>query len=167
MRDYIAMKFNVKSQMISIAKHDIPQPCSREQLDQARQDIREALTIPIDAVVYCYNGSIKPWQCPEKTVLFMQTAFNNARNVFLLILTQDVQQFTKLIERYKLPKKHVRIMRVAHAHMYDYLAAADYGLMFREPHVVNWTSRPTKALEYRAAGLKIIHNNTVAMLTRL
>jgi hypothetical protein len=48
--------------------------------------------------------------------------------------------------------------------IYHYLAAADIGIIFRKPHIINWISRPTKILEYQAVGLKIIHNNTVAML---
>ena len=46
-----------------------------------------------------------------------------------------------------------------------YLCAADAGILLRKKDVVNWVARPTKILEYRAAGLKIIHNDTVAMLT--
>ena len=49
--------------------------------------------------------------------------------------------------------------------VFRYLSVADAGLLFREKNVVNWVSRPTKMLEYRSVGLKIIHNNTVAWLS--
>jgi len=35
-------------------------------------------------------------------------------------------------------------------------------MLFREQTIVNWTSRPTKLLEYQAVGLEVVHNNTVA-----
>jgi len=49
--------------------------------------------------------------------------------------------------------------------LYVYLAAADYGLLFRHKDIINWVSRPTKMLEYQAVGLKIIHNNTIEWLS--
>jgi hypothetical protein len=56
------------------------------------------------------------------------------------------------------------VRNVPHGMIYRYLAACDIGLIFREPHLINWTSRPTKVLEYQAAGLEIVHNNTIDFL---
>ena len=37
-------------------------------------------------------------------------------------------------------------------------------MLVREKDIINCVSRPTKMLEYQSAGLKIVHNNTVAWL---
>ena len=65
---------------------------------------------------------------------------------------------------YYINKQNYIIKTVAYSEIYKYLSAADYGIIFREINVLNWISRPTKALEYEAVGLKIIHNNTVKWL---
>ena len=58
------------------------------------------------------------------------------------------------------------ITTISHADIYRYLAAADAGIVLRESHPINWVSRPTKILEYQAAGLAIVHNNTIGYITR-
>jgi hypothetical protein len=85
-------------------------------------------------------------------------------HALLLVLTPDAFIFKQLLAEENIPAAHYRICTVAHQQMYHYLAAADIGLLFREPHLLNWVSRPTKALEYRAVGLQIIHNNTIGFL---
>ncbi len=80
------------------------------------------------------------------------------------MLTQDTDYFAALCVKHVLPSHSYHIIFVPHHEIYHYLAAADAGIIFREAHIINWVSRPTKILEYQAVGLKIIHNNTVAML---
>ena len=82
---------------------------------------------------------------------------------FLLVLTQNVPAFEQLVQQ--LDKQSYCIVTVKHDEIYRYLSAGDIGMLFREPHIINWISRPTKVLEYQAVGLQIVHNNTVALLT--
>jgi hypothetical protein len=39
-------------------------------------------------------------------------------------------------------------------------------MIMREANIVNWTSRPIKAIEYLKAGLEIIHNGTIQWIVR-
>ena len=78
---------------------------------------------------------------------------------FLLILSQDKETFKVLLK--DVSQNNYKIISVPHVEVKKYLAACNYGLLFREKHIVNWVSRPTKALEYQAAKLEIIHNKTV------
>lgn len=146
---------------VTVATDDIPAPMPVAEKDTARAQIRLLLNITTQTV-YCYNGSAKPWQCPELVISFFKKHKNNS---VLLILTQDIQAFEKLLM--EIPKSQYRLCTVEHSDIYRYLAAADYGIIFREQSIVNWTSRPTKVLEYQAVGLPIIHNNTIAYLDPL
>ncbi|TET34216.1 hypothetical protein E3J61_03170 [Candidatus Dependentiae bacterium] len=167
LRSYLIETFNAPADKIMVADHDVPSAISPAQRSTWRTEIRELLKIPHHAYVYVYNGSAKPWQCPQETVQFFVREYQKNPDAFLLVLTQDTGTFKTLIKRYALPPNAFHITRVAHTKIYRYLAAADAGMLLRKPHIINWVSRPTKALEYHAVGLKIIHNNTISMLKNI
>lgn len=162
--EYLVTVYHADRRKITIAKHDIPHKINPVQLTNWKIQTRTELNIPMQATVYCYNGSIKPWQCPEQVITRFVTHRTQNPHAFLLILTQDTDAFKILIQKYHIPIDAYRILHVAHSDIYRYLAGADIGMLFRDPHIVNWVSRPTKALEYAAVNLTIEHNNTVSWL---
>lgn len=164
LQEYLITHFGTPAHHITIAKLDLPPHCTQEQITYWKHTVRTELGIPHDAIVYCYNGSIKPWQCPQETITyFLEKRIADPR-AFLLVLTQDKEAFKKLIHKNNVPTNSYGVLCVPHTEIYRYLAAGDVGLLFRKAHIINWTSRPTKILEYQAAGLSIQHNNTVAWL---
>lgn len=162
--EYLITTHDADRTKISIATHDIPPIIAPSQLASWKQLTRNELKIPHDAIVYCYNGSIKAWQCPEQVITYFKQKYQENSKAFLYILTQDKQQFEQLIKEYTLATHSYCVLNVHHNDIYRYLAGADVGLMFRKSHIVNWVSRPTKALEYASVGLTIVHNNTVSWL---
>ena len=164
LKEYLIKTYGTLSGNITIAQDDIPLTFTPEKKMCWRKQIRNQLNINQDAYVYCYNGSAKPWQCPEKVIQFFTEKLHHNPQAILLILSQDTNVFLSLIKKNNLSETHYRIAHVPHNEIFNYLASTDAGLLFREPHIINWISRPTKALEYQAVQLKIIHNNTVAYL---
>lgn len=164
LQEHLMQAFELPESATTVAAHDTPAAIPLKTKLAWRQEVRQELNIPETASVYCYNGSIKAWQCPHEALAYFYARYKEDTHAFLLILTQDVKEFNELIAAYKLPETAYAVRSVPHASIYKYLAAADHGLVFREPHVINWTSRPTKILEYQAVGLNIVHNNTIAYL---
>ncbi|MFC1841562.1 hypothetical protein ACFLYA_00655 [Candidatus Dependentiae bacterium] len=164
MKAHLHKNFKAKISNITVATDDIPDKIEKNKVLQWRAEIRKDLHIAHNAHVYCYNGSVKPWQCPQMVVDFFSSKIKHNNKSFLLVLTQDTQQFEAIMQKANIPKHNYVIKRVAHHNIYNYLAAADYGIIFRKNNIVNWVARPTKILEYNAAGLEIIHNNTVGFL---
>jgi len=164
LKTYIVAQFGVNEKNITIAKHDIPQTIDKNLITHWRHKIRTQLQIPFTHTVYCYNGSVKPWQCPDKVIDFFENKLKKDENSFLLILTQDKNQFEKILKQSTIDQKNYVLKTVAHTDIYKYLAACDCGIIFRENNIINWVSRPTKILEYQSVGLKIIHNNTIEIL---
>lgn len=164
LKDFLVEKYHTPPHAISIATADIPPVIPNDLRTAWRTQTRIELNIPADWTVYCYNGSTKAWQCPHKVISFFQEQLIYHPQSLLLILSQDTRSFVPLLAQHHISATHYRMLTVTHKNIYRYLAAADYGLLLREPSIVNWVSRPTKLLEYRAAGLKVIHNNTVALL---
>ena len=95
---------------------------------------------------------------------FFKTKLAQDSQAFLLILSSQADIFIKLMELSQINSTNYYITGVRHQEIYQYLAIADFGLILREPHLLNWVSRPTKALEYAAVGLTVLHNNTVNWL---
>jgi hypothetical protein len=163
LKEYLITNYHTHKNRIFISQKDIPKSISVEQKIKWSKDIREKLNVPNNYEIYCYNGSAKVWQCPKETVSFFTEKLKTNSNIFLLILTQNKDTFTALLK--DIPSTHYKILCVNHHEVSKYLSACNYGLLFREKNIVNWVSRPTKALEYKAAHLKIIHNDTIEYLT--
>ena len=166
LRDHLISYFDAPASKTVVSDHDVPPPIPTEQLKQWRTATRIKLHIAPTAQVYVYCGSAHPCQCADVSIDFFCKKYRENNRSFLLILSTDHERFKEIIAQYQLPKNSYHITRVPHADIYRYLAAADAGLLFRRQHIINWVSRPTKALEYRAVGLEIIHNNTIAMLQK-
>jgi hypothetical protein len=166
LRDYLVQSFNAQETMIALAKHDIPAHIKPAQRIEWRAQVRVELGIAPDAHVYCYSGSSYSWQCIEETLEFFKAEYEKNPKSFLLILTQHTQQIKKLLAGFKFPAQAYRLLEVKPEHVARYLSAADSGILFRKKDIINWVSRPTKFLEYQAADLNIIHNQTVACIAR-
>lgn len=163
LEDYLITTYHADSTSIILACLDIPAKLMQRDIQEWRSSIRNKLGIAQSTTIYCYNGSLKPWQCPRETLTYFKQEQLKNKDSFLLILTQDKAEFEQLIFQEKL-EKYCKIITLHHKDIYNYLAACDIGLVFREQSIVNWVSRPTKILEYQAVGLSIAHNNTIAML---
>ncbi len=164
LRAYCIDQWNTPPDKIAVSTHDIPAAVSIAQKKIWRKEIRARLGLK-DQIVYVYAGSAHIWQCPQETIQFFCNEYAQNKNAFLLILTAEQEAFKKIIESAGIPHTNYLILTISHNAIYQYLAAADIGLLFRKNHIINWVSRPTKALEYQAVGLPIKHNNTVEMLT--
>ena len=164
LRDYLIIIFEANKNSITIATHDIPEQYSQKIIAAWRDQTRNFLGISPNAYVYCYNGALKSWQCADQIISFFKQQTKKNRNSFLLVLTEDKNFFQATLATHAIDPRYFCVISVKHADIYRYLSAADTGIIFREPHIVSWVSRPVKAMEYEAVGLKIIHNGTVAWL---
>jgi hypothetical protein len=166
LKDYLIHVFHAEPSKIVIATKDIPKSIDKCQAVAWKSRTRDELGIPEDAIVYCYSGSFKPWQCASQTIeSFSFQYFKNSKS-FMLILTQDKDVFKAELNKFKIPSGNYKIVSVNPDDILRYLCAADFGMLLREQDVINWVSRPTKMLEYQACGLKIVHNNTIAWLAK-
>lgn len=162
LQEYLVETFGADSASCTLASDDVPAKIDESYIVQWRDEIRKKLKIPSYFTVYCFSGAAKPWQCPHLVVDFFKKQYAQNKNVFLLVLTQDVSFFQQALSKF--PNDNYHLSFVKHEDVYKHLASADIGLVFREPGIVSWIARPVKAMEYEAAGLNIIHNSTVDWL---
>ena len=162
---YLELHYGANPALTRVADYDVPTKLTHEERTAWRVEIRNKLGIASDAAVYCYSGSYKPWQCVEETrTHFMQVQENDPR-AFLLVLSADQEIFAQKLRERGLALQRYFVTNAKPEELYHYLSAADFGYLLREADVINWVSRPTKLLEYQAAGLMVIHNNTIGLLS--
>ena len=166
LKEHLVKKYNVDAERITLAHDDLPEPLIKAERLAYRGAIRSQLGIDLSALVFCYNGSYKPWQCPNETIAYFAQELTKDPEAFLLILTPDVDAFKKLCEA-ELPEHAYHVCSVSQEELPVYVAACDVGLLFRHQHIINWVARPTKLLDYHQAGLTIVHNNTVEAINRI
>lgn len=167
LKQYLQDQFAIPAMQITIEKHDLPTQITIEKKFKTRKAIRQQLTIPEDKIVYCYVGSTHKWQCPEETIVYLKQKYAHNNNAFLLLLSPEQKPFKKFLEKHALPESAYTLLTVPHQEVQNYLCAVDYGLLLREQHLLNWVSRPTKALEYWACHVPVLHNNTVDFVINL
>ena len=163
---YLITNFKASPKKLCLAKYDIPRRIKPNLLARWRQNLRAKLNIVPEQKVYCYSGSAHKWQCPDQTIIFFKQKLAQDPQAFLLVLTTQTAFFKQLIVANQIPINKYLITRVSYDQIYKYLAACDFCLLFREEHILNWVSRPTKALEYQSVGLQIMHNNTIDWLIK-
>lgn len=163
--DYLVDHYQAHREELYLATTDLVPPISPALRSKFRTEVRAALGILSAMRVYCYNGSYKPWQGVKETLDYFCQHYRHDPYAFLLILSSDVDQFNSELKAYELSPHQYKILSVDPSEVVNYLCAADYGFLFRDKDIINWVSRPTKMLEYQAAGLTIIHNHTIAWFT--
>lgn len=162
--DYLKKTFHADSDVLTLASRDITPRIDAERVATLRIKKRAELGIAPQANVYVYSGSFKPWQCAQETIAEAASILRKDPHAFFLVLSGDVEKFNSAIKAAAIDMNRCLITCIPSAKLTEYLAVADTGFLLREPHVINWVSRPTKLLEYRAVGLEIRHNNTVGCL---
>lgn len=164
LQTYLIQNYQTNPAQTTIAQYDKPARFTPAQCQTWQTELRTQLNIPTNVTVYCYSGSAHVWQCPNLVIDFFKDKLAQNPNIFLLILSNQPEVFTKLLIQAQVPASHYYATNVHPQEIYRYLAGANFGLIFREAHLLNWVSRPTKALEYASVGLTVLHNNTVSWL---
>ena len=165
LKTYINQNFNADNSKIKIENlENLTQNISEKEKKFWKNKIRKKLNISQDKTIYCYSGSYKAWQGLPEIINFFKEKHKQNKNIFLLILSSDKKIIQKMLFESTLPDNSYLVLNIHPENLYKYLSACNIGLLFREKDIINWVSRPTKMLEYQAAGLEIVHNNTIALL---
>ncbi len=164
LKAYLVNSFGAQERSVVIEEFDLVDRVDPGQVALWRDESRGFLKIPGDAIVYGYSGSCKQWQCARETIEFIAEKIAENENTYGFIATTEVLEFEQLICSLGLASERFIVRYVPQKDLLPMLSVLDYGLLLRHSHVVNWVSRPTKALEYIAVGVPVIHNKTVKWL---
>ena len=129
---------------LRLPNHAHPLPDSEALRARSRRPLRVA----DDALLLAYSGTLAAWQLPDTTTLLAAAVRQENPRARLLMLTPDAQA----VRNAGLDGALVKSASPHRAH--ELVAAADYGLLLREPSEVNRVACPVKFGEYLAAGVR-------------
>ncbi len=160
MANYLLTAFKMSAPQMEINPF-VYEPCDFLMKLELRESVRNELKISYDSIMYVFSGGMQPWQNFELSVSEFMRALKRDPESFFLVLTKDVR--TALSELYKqgVPSDRFKVLDLRPDQVKRYLMSADYGLLFRDANLVNWTAAPVKAKEYLSAGILTLHNGTI------
>lgn len=107
--------------------------------------------------VFLYSGGMQTYQCVDEAIMWFVALKSFIPNAFFIILTPTVELARSKVEALcdgYIPD--TRVLSVDKNDLADYISAADFGFVLREPELLNRVSSPTKAVEYLARGVRLI-----------
>ena len=165
LKEFFFITYGAQPQHIKVQSEE-PHVVNLQDKDFFKATIRSELNLPQSAQLYCFKGNYVSRENPQEIISFFKQRLQNDTQSFLLILSADKDMFEIALRQHQVPFDAYQVKTIEQSHSYRYLSACDAGIIFRDMHIVNWTSKPANALEYKAAGLEIIHNNTIAYITK-
>jgi hypothetical protein len=119
-------------------------------LQRQANEARKELQIFDDKPVFLYSGGIQAWQKSELVVDFSKSALDAGARV--IILSMQKEYFKTALVNYK-NNSNLLIASVKPEELSKYYLAANFGIMFRDDHVLNEVASPTKLSEYLFYGM--------------
>jgi len=119
-------------------------------LHSKANEARKKLKIFDDKPIFLYSGGIQAWQKSELVVDFSKSLLDAGARV--IILSMQKKFFTTELIKYQ-NNSNLLIASVNPEELSKYYLAANYGMMFRDEHVLNQVASPTKLSEYLFYGM--------------
>ncbi|WP_028226472.1 glycosyltransferase family protein [Paraburkholderia ferrariae] len=118
---------------------------------------RQDYGIADDETVIVYSGGVQAYQRIPAIASFVATLAKHVKQVRFVVFTADPgaarQQLGALASA-----AGTIIASVPPAELHAHLRIADFGIIFRDDHVINRVASPTKIWEYLLSGLHVICN---------
>jgi len=131
-----------------------------------RNRIRKEMRLN-DKLVFIYSGSMYPLQMPEKTIRFLKEFYKLDKEVFLLVLTFEIEKVQRFLDIELNLCNNYKVLKVNHKDVPIYLNAGDIGILLREKNIVNRVACPTKFAEYAACGLYIVMTDEIGDISEI
>jgi len=112
--------------------------------------------------IILHTGTVTGWYDFDSEIVLVKEMIQQDKNVHLLILNRNEQQFIKdTLNKHAFPKENVRVSSSSFEDMYQYLSIADLSLFFIKPSYSKQASAPTKFAENVACRLLSVTNSNV------
>ncbi len=118
-------------------------------------------------IIIVYSGAAGLWHMPRTLIDIFKRIRDIEESAFLLVLTPDVAEFSKLAMDMGIDERDLSIRKVRYEEIPDLLSMGDIGLLFREDNVLNRYSCPTKFAEYLSAGLHVLASDTITDISEI
>ena len=126
---------------------------------QIRLDIRKNLNISNQTILLLYSGglsAVNTYHITEEMFCFFDAMINVSRNLKFLILTKDKYDLPGILKNHPGLENMLIFYNAENEKIFEFLNAADFGVLFRENTIMNNVASPSKFAEYILCGLPVI-----------
>lgn len=147
-REELVVQHGISRDKIVIIRNFVA--TERSALINGKLKLRERLELPLGKVLAIYSGNFQPWQEPELLSFFAEYIAQYSERIQFVVISNDTRAKAYI-------KNSRTILRGANgSEVFEYLRAADAGLLLRRPTLLNRVADPTKLGEYLYCGVTIL-----------
>lgn len=133
--------------------------------EEIRQKIRNEKNLN-DKFVFVYAGGIGSWHYSDTVFKIVSEINRKFNNIFFIALTPNVKEAEEYSRKYSF-NGNILIKSAAQKEVFEFLNAADMGLLLREYDPLNIVASPTKFAEYYLTGLPVMISDNIGDYSEL
>lgn len=107
-------------------------------------------------LIMVYSGTIVSWQMFDEIVNLFKIFKSIEKRAFFLVATPHRDEALNILTEKEISNKDFLIETAVGNELGDLLIQGDFGVLLREPNLINSVASPIKFSEYLAAGLPLI-----------
>ncbi len=128
----------------------------------ASLELRRKLSIPDDAFVLIYTGSIGTWYLLDEMMQFFKEFVSAHENSFFLLITREKHELINTAaQKAKAPLSKIKMASAGRNEMPLYLSLANASIYFIKPGFSKQASSPVKQGEALSMGIPVITNSGI------
>lgn len=124
-------------------------------------NLKEELFGNREILLFAYSGSPEKWQMIKEVLTFFKLASNKILNSRFVIFSKSKDEFKKLILENDFNPEHFKVISLSPHQLNFCLNQCDYGVIFRENHIINRVAAPIKIRDYLLSGLPVIITDNI------
>lgn len=145
----------LNNKIIVIPTFSIPLP-NTSNVVNVKNDIFKNENVEI----FVYSGSFETWQKIEEIVDYFKFLEKNYSSARFLFLSKSKDMFNDYLSK-KLDSNKYTVLSANYNEVGSFLMQCDYGVIFRDFHIINKVSAPIKIKDYLMANLKLIASDNI------
>ncbi len=127
--------------------------------EKIRNETRSGLKIANHNTVILYSGGlsvVNKYHISAEMFTIFNAISNFQPNIIFLILTKDKFDLTSILKTYPGLVNKLLFKNAENEQIFEFLNAADFGVLFRENTIMNNVASPSKYAEYILCGLPVL-----------
>lgn len=114
-----------------------------------------------DILLFAYSGSPEKWQMIDSVFKFFKITSSIIPKARFIIFSKSTEEFHKLIIENSMEPEIIKTISLKPDQLNFHLFQCDFGVLFRENHIINRVSSPIKVRDYLLSGLPVIISDNI------
>lgn len=152
--EYYKSKYNIDPNRLKVIPTFSTEPNFYKQQDSII-NIKKDYFKNENAQLFVYSGSMESWQNIEEVIIFFKLVSETIENARFAIFSKEAERFEEIFNK-NFSAELFFIKALSKEEIPYYLNQADFGILFRDDHLINIVSAPIKVKDYLLSGVPII-----------